>query len=153
VGDLMEEKRTSAGGRGRDQLLGGFDGRRGLGRDGWPISNFRGERRDGESPAEHQRVEWPQRRGPPGKSTGEFVGNVFDGKGGRPTPTRLTSEAFQKGRSGQQLEPPWRRTGGRQGRRSSGEGLEGPAPPDIQMKMKGMALKSAASQQGRGRSP
>ena len=80
-----------------------------------------------------------------GKSSGEFVGDTAEGKGGRKTPTRLTPDPFEKGiinDTGNQ--PPGGSTGGGKVSGASQEGLEGPIPPDLRLKMQGLAKRQTA---------
>jgi hypothetical protein len=145
VGDLMEEEEdlqqavedaTSSWADSMDAA--GWDAMDG------PISNFAANGVTGNRLPNTSELSGRSGEGRQGKSTGEFVENQFDGKGGRRTPTRLTPEAFQKGQiKDTSSTPPGGATGGGKAGGSSGEGLEGPAPPDIQMKMKDLALKQA----------
>ncbi|HUS57994.1 MAG TPA: hypothetical protein VM141_05010, partial [Planctomycetota bacterium] len=80
-----------------------------------------------------------------GKSSGEFVGDTAQGKGGRKTPTRLTPDPFEKGAikdTGNQ--PPGGATGGGKVSGAAQEGMEGPIPPELQMKMQSLAKRQAA---------
>jgi len=145
VGDLMEEEEdlqqeiedaTSSWADSMDAA--GWDAMDG------PISNFAANGVTGNRLPNTSELSGRSGEGRQGKSTGEFVENQFDGKGGRRTPTRLTAEAFQKGQiRDTSSTPPGGATGGGKAGGSSGEGLEGPAPPDIQMKMKDFAMKQA----------
>jgi len=145
VGDLMEEEEdlqqevedaTSAWADSMDAA--GWDAMDG------PISNFAANGVTGNRLPNTSELSGRSGEGRQGKSVGEFVENQFDGKGGRRTPTRLTPEAFQKGQiKDTSSTPPGGATGGGKAGGSSGEGLEGPTPPDIEMKMKDLALKQA----------
>ncbi len=145
VGDLMEEEEdlqqeiedaTSSWADSMDAA--GWDAMDG------PISNFAANGVTGNRLPNTSELSGRSGEGRQGKSTGEFVENQFDGKGGRRTPTRLTAESFQKGQiKDTSSSPPGGATGGGKAGGSSGEGLEGPAPPDIQMKMKDFAMKQA----------
>lgn len=145
VGDLMEEEEdlqqeiedaTSAWADSMDAA--GWDAMDG------PISNFAANGVTGNRLPNSSELSGRSGEGRQGQSVGEFVENQFDGKGGRRTPTRLTPEAFQKGQiKDTSSTPPGGATGGGKAGGSSGEGLEGPAPPDIQMKMQDLALKQA----------
>jgi hypothetical protein len=145
VGDLMEEEEdleqdvedaTSSWADSMDAA--GWDAMDG------PISNFAANGVTGNRLPNTSEMSGRSGEGRQGKSTGEFVENQFDGKGGRRTPTRLTPEAFQKGQiKDTSSSPPGGATGGGKAGGSSGEGLEGPTPPDIQMKMKDFALRQA----------
>jgi hypothetical protein len=65
-----------------------------------------------------------------GKSSGEFVGDEAVGKGGRNTPTRLTSDPYMKGQiKDHSRQPAGGATGGGKQSGQGGEGLEGPVPP------------------------
>ena len=145
VGDLMEEEEdlqadiedaTSAWADSMDAA--GWDAMDG------PISNFAANGVTGNRLPNTSELSGRSAEGRQGKSTGEFVEDQFDGKGGRRTPTRLTPEAFQKGQiKDTSSTPPGGATGGGKAGGSSGEGLEGPAPPDIEMKLKGFAMRQA----------
>jgi len=98
VGDLMEEEEdlqqevedaTSAWADSMDAA--GWDAMDG------PISNFAANGVTGNRLPNTSELSGRSAEGRQGKSVGEFVEDQFDGKGGRRTPTRLTSEAFQKG--------------------------------------------------------
>jgi len=145
VGDLMEEEEdlqqeiedaTSAWADSMDAA--GWDAMDG------PISNFAANGVTGNRLPNTSELSGRSGEGRQGKSTGEFVENQFDGKGGRRTPTRLTPEAFQKGQiKDTSSTPPGGATGGGKAGGSSGEGLEGPTPPDIKMKMQSFAMRQA----------
>ena len=145
VGDLMEEEEdlqqeiedaTSAWADSMDAA--GWDAMDG------PISNFAANGVTGNRLPNSNELSGRSGEGRQGQSVGEMVEDQFDGKGGRRTPTRLTPEAFQKGQiKDTSTTPPGGATGGGKAGGASGEGLEGPAPPDIQMKMKDFALKQA----------
>jgi len=80
-----------------------------------------------------------------GKSSGEFVGDTAVGKGGRKTPTRLTPDPFEKGQiKDTSPEPPGGSTGGGKVSGAAQEGMEGPIPPELEMKMKSLAKRQAA---------
>ena len=80
-----------------------------------------------------------------GKSAGEFVGDTAVGKGGRKTPTRLTPDPFEKGQvKDTSPEPGGGATGGGKVAGASQEGMEGPIPPELELKMKGLAKRQAA---------
>lgn len=80
-----------------------------------------------------------------GKSTGEYVQDSAEGKGGRRTPTRLTPEPFQKGQvDDESTDPAGGATGGGKLSGAGGEGLEGPVGPDVKQKMQRLAGRQAA---------
>jgi len=80
-----------------------------------------------------------------GKSSGEFVGDTVVGKGGRKTPTRLTPDPFEKGQvKDTSPEPPGGSTGGGKISGTAQEGMEGPIPPELELKMKSLAKRQAA---------
>ncbi|NQT54099.1 hypothetical protein HQ576_18735, partial [bacterium] len=145
VGDLMEEEEdlqqevedaTSSWADSMDAA--GWDAMDG------PISNFAANGVTGNRLPNSNELSGRSGEGRQGQSVGEMVENQFDGKGGRRTPTRLTPEAFQKGQvKDTSTTPPGGATGGGKTGGASGEGLEGPVPPDIDMKLKGLALKQA----------
>lgn len=145
VGDLMEEEEdlqqeiedaTSAWADSMDAA--GWDAMDG------PISNFAANGVTGNRLPNSNELSGRSGEGRQGQSVGEMVENQFDGKGGRRTPTRLTPEPYQKGQVKDTSQmPPGGATGGGKTGGASGEGLEGPPPPDIEMKMKGFALKQA----------
>jgi len=66
-----------------------------------------------------------------GKSSGEFVGDEAQGKGGRRVPTRLAPDPFVAGEiKDQSAQPAGGATGGGKRSGQGGEGLEGPQPRD-----------------------
>jgi len=146
VGDLMEEEEdlqqdiedaTSSWADSMDAA--GWDAMDG------PISNFAANGVTGNRLPNSNEMSGRSGEGRQGQSSGEMVSDEFTGKGGRRTPTRLTGEAFSKGQiKDSSSTPPGGATGGGKAAGSSGEGLEGPPPPDIQMKMKDFALRQAA---------
>jgi len=145
VGDLMEEEEdlqaeiedaTSAWADSMDAA--GWDAMDG------PISNFAANGVTGNRLPNTSELSGRSAEGRQGKSTGEFVEDQFDGKGGRRTPTRLTPEAFQKGQiKDTSSTPPGGATGGGKAGGSSGEGLEGPTPPDVKVQLKNFAMRQA----------
>ncbi|MFW6107448.1 MAG: hypothetical protein ACOC8A_02035, partial [bacterium] len=145
VGDLMEEEEdlqqeiedaTSAWSDSMDAA--GWDAMDG------PISNFAANGVTGNRLPNTSELSGRSGEGRQGKSVGEFVEDQFDGKGGRRTPTRLTSEDYQKGQiKDTSSTPPGGATGGGKAGGGSGEGLEGPPPPEVQAKLQGLALKQA----------
>lgn len=145
IGDLMEEEEdlqqeiedaTSSWSDSMDAA--GWDAMDG------PISNFAANGVTGNRLPNSMELSGRSGEGRQGQSVGEMVENQFDGKGGRRTPTRLTPEAFQKGQvKDTSSTPPGGATGGGKTGGASGEGLEGPVPPDIELKLKGLALKQA----------
>lgn len=65
-----------------------------------------------------------------GRSHGQMVEATAEGKGGRPTPTRLTPSPFEQGSvEDASTEDPGGATGGGKLSGFAGEGLRGPAPP------------------------
>ena len=145
IGDLMEEEEdlqseiedaTSSWADSMDAA--GWDAMDG------PISNFAANGVTGNRLPNTSELSGRSAEGRQGKSVGEFVEDQFDGKGGRRTPTRLTAEAFQKGQiKDTSTTPPGGATGGGKAGGSSGEGLEGPVPPDIKTKLKNFAMRQA----------
>lgn len=80
-----------------------------------------------------------------GKSSGEFVEKDATGKGGRKTPTRLTPDPFERGMvKDTSNEPPGGSTGGGKISGAAQEGMEGPVPPDMGLKLKSLAKRQAA---------
>ncbi len=75
-----------------------------------------------------------------GRSSGQFVEETATGKGGRPTPSRLTPDPFEGGwvddTSG---EAPTGATGGGKVSGHGAEGFHGPAPPPLQQQLRRMA--------------
>jgi hypothetical protein len=79
-----------------------------------------------------------------GKSQGEMVEDTATGKGGRNTPTRLDPTPFQQGQiKDTSKDPVGGATGGGKLSGQSGEGLEGPVPPQITKEMQRLAQKQA----------
>jgi hypothetical protein len=80
-----------------------------------------------------------------GKSSGEFVGDTAEGKGGRKTPSRLTPDARVKGQvDDQSKDPVGGATGGGKQSGVGGEGLQGPVPEQPDQAMARLAGKQAA---------
>ena len=79
-----------------------------------------------------------------GKSSGEMVGDEAVGKGGRKTPTRLSSDAFQKGQiKDYSKDATGGATGGGKESGQGGMGLEGPTAPQRQRDLERLAGRQA----------
>jgi hypothetical protein len=136
VGDLMDKEEDltqemeSMGSKWNDSLDKGA---------GWdaadgPISNMSAQGVTGNQLPKDMEIQGRSGEGREGRSSGEMVGSVAEGKEGRRTPTRLTNDAF----SNSQVEdksklPAGGATGGGKKAGLGSEGLEGPAPADDQI--------------------
>ncbi len=79
-----------------------------------------------------------------GKSSGEFVEDKAVGKGGRRTPTRLSSDPFQKGQvKDSSAEAAGGSTGGGKMSGAGAEGLEGPIPPPLAKELRHRGKQAA----------
>jgi len=146
VGDLLEEEEdimndmedaTSAWNDSLDKGAGwdALDG---------PISNMSAKGVTGNHLPNQSEIGGRSGEGRTGKSSGEFVEQQAFGKGGRRTPTRLTPDPFEKGVvDDHSKDPPGGATGGGKISGGGAEGLEGPAPPQLDQQMKGLAGRQA----------
>jgi hypothetical protein len=124
-----------------------MSGDKGIGWDAMdgPISSMNAQGVTGNQLPNNMELSGRSGEGREGKSTGEFVQDTAEGKGGRRTPTRLTPEPFQKGQvDDKSQEPPGGSTGGGKLSGAGGEGLEGPVPPPLQKELQRLAGKQAA---------
>ncbi|MFW6189246.1 MAG: hypothetical protein ACOC7T_02335 [Planctomycetota bacterium] len=107
-----------------------------------PISNMSARGVTGNRLPNSQEVGGRSGEGRTGKSSGEFVEKTATGKGGRPTPSRLTPDPYEAGRvedtSGQ---PPTGATGGGKASGGGAEGFRGPVPPPLQKELKRLAAR------------
>ena len=146
VGELMEEEEdlmediedaTSAWSDSIDKGA-GWDAMDG------PISNMSAQGVTGNRLPNQSEIGGRSGEGRTGKSSGEFVEENAVGKGGRQTPSRLTPDPFEKGQVNDTSDDPaGGATGGGKISGAGGEGLEGPAPPEINMQMKALAGRQA----------
>jgi hypothetical protein len=80
-----------------------------------------------------------------GKASGEFVSGEAVGKGGRKTPSRLTPDAFVKGRvKDTSKDPVGGATGGGKESGVGGEGLQGPVPERARATLARLADRQAS---------
>ena len=147
IGDLMEEEEdifddmedaTSAWADSLDKGA-GWDAMDG------PIQNMSAQGVTGNRLPNSSEMGGRSGEGRTGKSSGEFVEETATGKGGRKTPTRLTPDPFEQGivkDTGN--EPPGGSTGGGKISGAAQEGMEGPVPPELQLKLKSLAKRQAA---------
>ena len=146
VGDLLEEEEdlfdemqdvTSAWTDSLDKGAGwdALDG---------PISNMSARGVTGNQLPNKSEISGRSGEGRTGKSVGEIVEKNATGKGGRRTPTRLSHDAFQKGEiNDTSKDPGGGATGGGKIGGLSGDGLEGPVPPELQKQLGRLAKKQA----------
>jgi len=135
--DEMEDLSARAASSGSDGM--GWDAMDG------PISNMGAQGVTGNQLPNNNELQGRSGQGRSGKSSGEFVGDSAQDKGGRRTPTRVTPEPFQKGQvDDKSKEPPGGATGGGKLSGSGADGLEGPVPPEIAKEMPRLAQKQAA---------
>ncbi len=146
VGELMEEEEdlmedvedaTSAWSDSIDKGA-GWDAMDG------PISNMSAQGVTGNRLPNKSEIGGRSGEGRTGKSSGEYVEENAVGKGGRQTPSRLTPDPFEKGQvNDTSTDPAGGATGGGKISGAGGEGLEGPAPPQLDMQMQALAGKQA----------
>jgi len=109
-----------------------------------PISNMSAQGVTGNRLPNQSEIGGRSGEGRSGKSSGEFVEENAVGKGGRQTPSRLTPDPFEKGQVNDTSDDPsGGATGGGKISGAGGEGLEGPAPPEMNMQMKALAGRQA----------
>ena len=109
-----------------------------------PISNMSAQGVTGNRLPNQSEIGGRSGEGRTGKSSGEFVEENATGKGGRQTPSRLTPDPFEKGQvNDTSSDATGGATGGGKMSGSGGDGLEGPAPPQVDMQMKALAGKQA----------
>lgn len=97
-----------------------------------PISNMSAKGATGNRLPNTSEIGGRAGEGRSGKSSGEFVSDEAVGKGGRKTPTRLTSDPYMEGQiKDHSKDPTGGATGGGKESGQGGEGLEGPGrrPP------------------------
>jgi hypothetical protein len=147
VGDLLEEEEDLF-----DQMQDltskyNQSGDKGIGWDAadGPISNMNAQGVTGNQLPNTSELSGRSGEGREGKSSGEFVEDKAEGKGGRRTPTRLTPEPFQQGQvDDKSAEAPGGSTGGGKISGAGAKGLEGPVPPELQKEMQRLAGKQAS---------
>lgn len=109
-----------------------------------PISNMSAQGVTGNVLPNASEIGGRSGEGRTGKANGEFVEESATGKGGRRTPTRLSSEPFQAGQiNDQDKEPSGGATGGGKMSGAGAEGLEGPVPPQLSQTMQRLAGQQA----------
>lgn len=109
-----------------------------------PISNMAASGVTGNQLPNQQEVGGRSGEGFTAKASGEMVEEAATGKGGRDTPTRLTSEPFSEGQiEDTSNDPAGGSTGGGKVSGAGGEGLEGPAPPDFKDRFENLAQRQA----------
>ena len=147
VGDLLEEEEDLFDDMEDLSARAAFSGSDGIGWDAMdgPISNMGAQGVTGNQLPNNNGLQGRSGQGRSGKSSGEFVGDSAEDKGGRRTPTRVTPEPFQPGQvDDKSTESPGGATGGGKLSGSGAEGLEGPVPPAIAKEMPRLAQKQAA---------
>jgi hypothetical protein len=147
VGDLLEQEEELFDDMEDLSARAASSGSDGMGWDAMdgPISNMGAQGVTGNQLPNNNELQGRSGQGRSGKSSGEFVGDSAEDKGGRRTPTRVTPEPFQTGQvDDKSKEPPGGATGGGKLSGSGEEGLEGPVPPEIAKEMPRLAQKQAA---------
>jgi len=147
IGDLMEmeedlfEDMEDASSTWADSL----DKGAGWGALDGPIQNMSAQGVTGNMLPNSSEIGGRSGEGRTGKSSGEFVEETATGKGGRNTPTRLTPDPFEKGVvKDTSNAAPGGATGGGKISGAAQEGMEGPVPPEIELKLKSLAKRQAA---------
>lgn len=147
IGDLMDneedvtEEMEDMGSKWADSLDKGA---------GWdamdgPISNMSAQGVTGNQMPNNNEIQGRSGEGREGRASGEMVGAEAEGKGGRRTPTRMTPEPFSSGKvDDKSKDPAGGATGGGKRAGFGGEGLEGPAPEQMQDPMQRLASKQAS---------
>ena len=109
-----------------------------------PIANMSAKGVTGNTLPNNNEMNGRSGEGRSGKSQGEMVEESASGKGGRNTPTRLDPTPFAQGQvNDQSKDPTGGATGGGKLSGQSGEGLEGPVPPEQKEALKRLAEKQA----------
>jgi hypothetical protein len=109
-----------------------------------PIANMSAKGVTGNTLPNNNEMNGRSGEGRSGKSEGEMVEDTATGKGGRNTPTRLDPTPFQQGQiKDTSKDPVGGATGGGKLSGQSGEGLEGPVPPQVTKEMQRLAQKQA----------
>lgn len=105
-----------------------------------PISNMSAQGVTGNQLPNNNEIQGRSGEGREGRASGEMVGAEAEGKGGRRTPTRMTPEPFSSGKvEDRSKEPAGGATGGGKRAGFGGEGLEGPAPEQMQDQLQRLA--------------
>ncbi|MCK5114577.1 MAG: hypothetical protein KAR11_07435 [Phycisphaerae bacterium] len=148
VGDLLEEEEDLFEEMDDTTSKAAMSGNKGIGWDAvdGPISNMNAQGVTGNQLPNTSEIGGRSGEGRTGKASGEHVEDKAVGKGGRRTPTRLSSDPFQKGQINDvSTDPPGGATGGGKLSGSGAEGLEGSVPAGLkdQQKLKALAGKQA----------
>ncbi len=110
-----------------------------------PISNMSAKGVTGNLLPNQHEIGGRSGEGRSGKSHGQMVENTATGKGGRPTPTRVTPDPFEAGQvKDTGKDPASGATGGGKLSGTAPEGLRGPASPDMGEKLRGLAQKQSS---------
>ena len=139
IGDLLEQEKdllddaadaTSA-------WLDNMDKGVGWGAADGPIADMSAKGVTGNVLPDSQEVGGRSGEGRTGKSSGQYVQDTANGKGGRNTPTRLTLDPYEAGSvKDSSAEPPTGSTGGGKASGVGQEGLRGPMPPTVRSELK-----------------
>ncbi|MCZ7647493.1 MAG: hypothetical protein M5U26_19925 [Planctomycetota bacterium] len=101
-----------------------------------PISNMSAKGVTGNQLPNQQEIGGRSGEGRSGKSSGQFVEQSADGKGGPQTPARVTPDPYEEGQvDDQSKDPVGGSTGGGKSSGTAGEGLRGTPPPEIKAKL------------------
>jgi hypothetical protein len=107
-----------------------------------PIGNMSAKGITGNLLPNQQEIGGRSGEGRSGKSHGQIVEKEASGKGGRPTPTRVTPDAFEAGQvKDTSTDPTSGATGGGKFAGTAPEGLRGPVSPDMAERLRGLAAK------------
>lgn len=113
-----------------------------------PISNMSARGVTGNRLPNEQEIGGRAGEGRQGRSHGQMAETTAEGKGGRETPTRLTPSPFETGSvEDTATEEGGGATGGGKLSGFTGEGLRGPAPPQLQQQMARLQGAQAALRQ------
>ncbi|HTV48026.1 MAG TPA: hypothetical protein VMG59_06240 [Phycisphaerae bacterium] len=113
--------------------------------NGWgagdgPISDMSAQGVTGNNMPKNDEIQGRSGEGREGRASGEMVGATAVGQGGVRTPTRMTGDQFSSGQiNDTSNQPPGGATGGGKQSGYGGQGLEGPAPQEMDNDIKRMA--------------
>ncbi|HEY3320452.1 MAG TPA: hypothetical protein VGP72_08295 [Planctomycetota bacterium] len=138
IGDLVdeEEKMTDDVQDTSSSWMDSMDKGAGWDAGDGPISNMSAKGVTGNQLPNQQEVGGRSGEGRSGKSTGQFVEDTAQGKGGQQTPTRSTQDPYEEGQvKDTSKDPQGGSTGGGKGAGSAAGGLRGQPPPQTKEKM------------------
>jgi hypothetical protein len=142
IGQLLQNEEDltndmeSLGSRWNDSINKG----NGWGAQDGPISDMSAQGVTGNNLPRNDEIQGRSGEGREGRASGEMVGATAVGQGGVRTPTRMTGDQFSSGQiNDTSNQPPGGATGGGKQSGYGGQGLEGPAPQEMDNDIKRMA--------------